>query len=253
MLLQERRKRILELIETQGRVTVPDLCRMFQVSEMTIRRDLREMDRDGLLRRVHGGAVSGRGRGFEPPLLTRSMSRKEQKQRIGRKAAEMIFEGDTIALDVGTTTLEIARALNSRHNLTIVTASLPIANELAGRADIRLILAGGIVRPGELSMIGHIAEQSFRDFFFDKVFLGVGGISLEAGLTEYNLEDAQVKKAMIRGAQQVIVVSDSSKFGRTAFAFVSPLSEVDIIITDDELDSGFRVQLEKVGIKVITV
>jgi DeoR/GlpR family transcriptional regulator of sugar metabolism len=252
MLAQERRQKILELVETQGRVTVPELCQMFNVSEMTIRRDLRELDRDGFLRRVHGGAVSGRGRGFEPPLLARLAARKEQKQRIGRKAAELIFEGDTIALDVGTTTLEVARALETRHNLTVVTASLPIANELAGRADIRLILTGGIVRPGELSMVGHIAEQTFRDFFFDKVFLGVGAISFEAGLTEYNLEDAQVKKAMIKASRQVIVVCDSSKFGRTAFSFVSPLSAVDIIITDDELDKGFQSQLEKAGIKVIT-
>jgi DeoR/GlpR family transcriptional regulator of sugar metabolism len=154
---------------------------------MTIRRDLRELDREGLLRRVHGGAISNLGRSYEPPYQIRTTRQIEAKRAIGRKAAEMIFDGDSLALDVGTTTLEVVRFLHGKRNLTILTASLPIANEIASSlsltADVRLILTGGIVRAGELSMVGHIAEETYRSLRVDKAFIGIGGLNLESGLT----------------------------------------------------------------------
>jgi DeoR/GlpR family transcriptional regulator of sugar metabolism len=168
-----------------------------------------------------------------------------------------VLDGDSLALDVGTTTLEIARALDGKRNLTLLTASLPIANEVVSRlsltADVRLILTGGIVRSGELSMVGAIPVRTYADFHVDKAFVGVGGISLEDGLTEYNLEDALVKQALLRNARQRIVVADSSKFGRTTFTAVAPLRQVDTVVTDSGLEPALRQALEAQGIEVLIV
>lgn len=251
----DRRRKIVEIVQQAGSKSVLELCEIFDVSEMTIRRDLRDLDREGSLRRVHGGAVSNLGRSYEPPYTIRSTRNAAHKEAIGRKAAELIIDGDSVALDVGTTTLEIARSLIGRHNLTILTASLPIANEIVSKlsltSDVRLILAGGIVRPGELSMIGNIASNTFSSFHVDKAFIGVGGISFKAGLTEYNIEDAQVKQPLIRNASQRIVVADSSKIGQTTFTTVAPLSIVDMIITDSGITPENLKALQEIGIEVL--
>lgn len=253
----DRRRMIVELVQESGSKTVAELCSLFDVSEMTIRRDLRDLDREGVIRRVHGGAVSSLGRSYEPPYTIRSTRNAEIKRAIGRKAAELIVDGDSIALDVGTTTLEIAQALQGKHNLTIITASLSIANEIVSNlsltSEVRLILTGGIVRSGELSMIGNIAAQTYADFHVDKAFIGVGGISEEDGLTEYNLEDAIVKKPMIQNAQQRIVVADSTKIGRTTFTSFAPLSMVDTLITDSQIPAEALSKFEELGIEVMVV
>jgi DeoR/GlpR family transcriptional regulator of sugar metabolism len=251
----ERRRKIIEIVQESGSMSVSELCELFDVSEMTIRRDLRDLDKEGALRRVHGGAVSNLGRSYEPPFTVRTTRNAESKAAIGRKAAALIMDGDSVALDVGTTTLEIARALQNCHNLTIITASLPIANEIVSRlslhSDVRLILTGGIVRPGELSMIGNIAWNTYSDFHVDKAFIGVGGIDLEDGLTEYNLEDALVKKPMIKNASERIVVADSSKISQTTFTSIAPLSLIDVIITDSEVQSAIVESLRGQGIEVL--
>lgn len=253
----DRRTKIIEIVQQSGSMTVAELCDLFDVSEMTIRRDLRDLDREGVLRRVHGGAVSSLGRSYEPPYTVRSTRNAEIKRAIGLKAAELIVDGDSIALDVGTTTLEITQALQGKHNLTIITASLPIANEIVSNlsltSEVRLILTGGIIRSGELSMIGNIAAQTYADFHVDKAFIGVGGISEEDGLTEYNLEDAIVKKPMIQNAQQRIVVADSTKIGRTTFTAFAPLSMVDTLITDSKIPAEALSRLEALGIEVLVV
>ena len=253
MLAEERRQHILMLLDQKGAITVAELCERFGVSEMTVRRDLAALERRGLLRRVHGGAVSARGRSYEPPFLVRSGQRVAEKQRIAEAAVRLIHDGDSIALDVGTTTLEIAKRLEGVRNLTIVTPSLHIANVLANVPQNRLILTGGILRPGELSLVGHLAERVFQDLYVDKLFLGIGGLDLEAGLTEYNLEDAQVKRAMLRSAKECIVVTDSSKLGRVAFAAVAPIAAMDTLITDTEADPALVARLEEMGVRVIVV
>ncbi|MDQ7030991.1 MAG: DeoR/GlpR family DNA-binding transcription regulator [Ardenticatenia bacterium] len=253
MLAEERHQQILVLLEEKGAVTVAELCEQFGVSEMTVRRDLAALERKGLLRRVHGGAVSARGRSYEPPFLVRSGRHAREKQRIAEAALSLIHDGDSIALDVGTTTLEIARRLRDVRNLTIVTPSLHIANVLADTPHNRIILTGGILRPGELSLVGPFAERIFAELYVDKLFLGIGGLDLEAGLTEYNLEDAQVKRAMLRSAKECIVVTDSSKLGQVAFAFVAPVSAMHTLITDDGADPEVVAQLEEEGVNVMQV
>jgi len=251
MLATERQQLILDLLAERGSVIVTDLVARFDVSEMTIRRDLDLLERKGLLRRVHGGAVLDRGRSYEPPFLARSAEFQEQKARIGKAAADLVKNGDSITLDVGTTTLEVARGLMGKNNLTIITPCFQIAAVLAETPGIRLILTGGILRPGELSLVGHLAERVFQEFFTDRLFLGAAGVDFDAGLTEYNLEDTLVKKAMLRSAKEIILVVDSSKFNKVAFTAIAPLSTVDRIVTDSGLDPAVRARLRDENIEVL--
>lgn len=250
MLLEERHQTIINLLESESSVRVADLRDRFDVSEMTIRRDLYMLERKGLLRRVHGGAVNTRGRSYEPPYLSRAALNREAKERIGQAAANLVQDGDSITLDVGTTTLEMAHHLQSKNNLTLVTPSLHIAYTLSQHPNIRLILTGGILRPGELSLVGNMSERTFDDFFVDKLFLGIGGIDISAGLTEFNLEDALVKKAMVNSAKEIVVLADSSKFEQIAFAYVAPIGVIDHIVTDTSLDQNILSMLESQNINV---
>ena len=251
MLSEERRNAILQMLDERDSVSVAELVDRFTVSEMTVRRDLYELEKIGLLRRVHGGAINGRGRSFEPPLISRSATRRVEKERIGRLAASLVSTGDSIILDVGTTTLEVARHLTGQPNISIITPSFDIAGLLADQPSIRLVVTGGILRPGERSLIGSLAEQAFASFYVDKLFLGIGAIDFEAGLTEFSLEDAPVKKAMLRSAKETIVVADASKFNRIAFAAVAPLKVVDRVVTDSSLDPAIQKRLEEMGIVVL--
>jgi len=251
----ERQNKIVEFVLENGRVDIPEICEMFEVSEMTARRDLNELDRHGLLRRVHGGAIANLGRSYEPPFQTRSVKNQAAKTAIGLKAAELIYDGDSIALDVGTTTLEIVPGLRGKRNLTIVTSCLQIAakivDQISLEIDARLVLTGGIIRPRELSMIGPIPEQVYQELHVDKAFIGIGGISLDDGLTEYNLEDTQIKKIMMRNAREKIVVADGAKFGVTTFASVASLTAVDKIVTDKFAPPDIIEQIRKLGVEVI--
>lgn len=251
MISDLRYKKIIEKLESDGTVTVADLVREFDVSEMTIRRDLDTLENRGLLRRVHGGAVSQRGRSYEPPFMSRATENTDAKKRIGQAAAATIQNGDSITLDVGTTTLELARNLHTKQDLTVITPSLQIANELINHPGIRLILTGGILRTGEFSMVGHLAERIFADFFVDKLFLGAGAVNLKEGISEFNIEDTLVKRAMLRNAKKVYLVADSSKFGQVAFTSIIPISSVHSVITDTDLDPRTISDLRKEGIEVI--
>ena len=251
MLSEERHQIILNILENQGSVLVTDLVSQFDVSEMTIRRDLDVLERKGLLRRVHGGAVSDRGRSYEPPFLSRSTTHQEEKERIGKMAAELVRSGDSITLDVGTTTLEVARHLAEKQNLTIITPCFQIASLLCENPSIRLILTGGILRHSELSMVGHLAERVFDEFYVDKLFLAAAGVDFDSGLTEYNLEDTLVKQAMIRTAKQVILVTDSSKFNRVAFTAIAPIDVIDTVVTDRSVAPSIVSKLKDLDIDVI--
>jgi len=232
--LEQRQKQIIDQIEQRGSVNVLELAETFGVSDMTIRRDLIELEKVGLIRRIHGGAVSARGRSYEPPLALRNMENKEIKQVLGKYASGMVAEGDSIALDVGSTTYEIANNLRETRNITVVTPSIPIASLFFDRSDVRLIMPGGVVRPGETSMIGDIARRSLEYLFVDRLFLGVGAVDSQIGLTEYNMDDAAVKQTMIKTAKEVVVVADSSKFQKIAFTFIADFKSIHHFITNQE-------------------
>lgn len=255
MIPLERQRRITEKVLEAGQISIAEIIDLFRVSEITARRDLNELDRQGLLRRVHGGAIANLGRSYEPHYQTRAVKNKAEKVIIGLKAAEQVFDGDSIALDVGTTTLEIVRGLHDKRNLTIVTSSIQIANEviatLSLETNVRLILAGGVVRARELSMIGMLAERTVRELHVDKAFIGIGGISLSDGLTEFNMEDARMKQVLIESAQEKFVVADSAKFGKTTFTTVGPISAVDAIVTDANAPRDQVEKIKALGVRVI--
>jgi DeoR/GlpR family transcriptional regulator of sugar metabolism len=229
---ENRKAHIVERISAGESISVAGLAETLGVSEMTIRRDLAELEKEGLLKRVHGGAVSSFGRSYEPPYALRHGQAIDAKQRIARLAADMVVEGDSVALDVGSTVFEVARLLSRRRGLTVVTPSVRVLNLFLRNKEVRTIVTGGMLRNGEESLVGDLAAHAFRDLFVDKLFLGIGGIDAENGLTEYNWDDTLVKRAMIRSAKEVIVVADASKFDRTAFAHVADIGDIHVLVTD---------------------
>lgn len=251
MLAQERRQHIFKAVEASGVASVRDLAQRFDVSMITVMRDLQELEQEGLIRRVHGGAISVRGASYEPPFSAREAQFSEEKQRIALKAVEIVSDGDSLILDVGTTTLEIARALKGKRNLTVVVTNLRAALELASQPAIQVLMIGGKLRSSELSVVGHLAEQTLRTLHADKAFIGVGGITPESGLTEFNFDEVGVKRAMIERARQVIVVTDHTKFGKAMLTQVAPLSVIDLLITGSELDEIHRREIEDAGVKLL--
>jgi DeoR/GlpR family transcriptional regulator of sugar metabolism len=222
----------LAVLAEHGRLEVGDLARRLAVSDMTVRRDLEELERQGLLRRVHGGAVPAVSRSYEPPFPVRAERATEAKRAIAAETVSLFGDGDTILLDVGTTTLEVAHALQGRANLTVLTPSLPVANLLADEVGIRLICLGGVARPSERSLVGSLAVTALRQFYVDVCVLGVGGLDAEAGLTEFNLDDAEIKRAALERSRRLVVTADASKLGTVAFAAVAPASRIDVLVTD---------------------
>jgi DeoR/GlpR family transcriptional regulator of sugar metabolism len=220
---------------------------------MTIRRDLEELEEQGVARRIRGGAIATISRSYEPPLAMRATEELAAKRAIAAAAAEFIDFGETAILDVGTTTLELARCLRWRGGLTIVTPSIRAASELVADPNIRVILTGGVVRPGELSLIGDLCESTFDEFNCDVFFLGVGGIHADKGLTEYNLDDTRVKRAAMRAASRKVALADHSKLDRVCLATIGALDEIDVLITDAEPDHQLLDVLRDRGVQVVCV
>ncbi len=251
MLPQQRRQKILELLQEEGAARVKGLSEVFGVSEPTIRQDLERLEAEGLVGREHGGAFL---KSVPDQVRTMSLQHTEnmaKKTIIGRKAAEYICDGDSVILDSGTTTTEVARSLEQKSNLRIITDSLNIALLLGGRSDFVLMVTGGEFKAPTLSVTGDKAARFFDQIHVDKLFLAVGGISLEAGLTYPGFNDIPVKTAMMASAAKVFVVADSTKLGKTSFAALGGLDKVDYIITDSEVEPDFQQKLEDLGIKVV--
>jgi DeoR/GlpR family transcriptional regulator of sugar metabolism len=209
------------------------------------------LEKEGAIRRVHGGAVSARGRSYEPIYPMRASVMQAEKESIGRLAAELVADGDSIALDIGTTTLEIARNLTNRRNLTVLTPSLHIANLFLGQSDIRLVVTGGIARPVEGSLIGELARYAFKRLYVDRLFLGVACLDAAYGLSEYNWDDALIKQAMIASAKEVVVVADSSKFGKVAFAHVADFTQIHRLVTDRTPPAAVMERLLETNVSVL--
>jgi DeoR family fructose operon transcriptional repressor len=247
---EQRKALILERIASGELIAVADVAESMRVSEMTIRRDFSDLEKEGHLKRVHGGAVGSHGRSYEPPMAWRESQAVDAKRSIAKAAAECVVEGDSIALDVGSTCHEVARQLAARRGLTVVTASVRVITTLMANKDIRLIVAGGVLRHGEESLVGELPQQAFQGLFVDKLFLGGGGLDARAGLTEYNWDDALVKKVMIRSAKQVILVVDATKFDRIAFAKVADLKSIHMIITNKTPTGNLASRLKEANVAV---
>lgn len=249
----QRKMEILTTIESRDAVSTIDLAHQFDVSVVTITRDLQELEEKGLILRIHGGATSIRGGGYEHPFLTRESHNLEEKRRIAAAAFETIREGDSIMLDVGTTIFELAQLMKTRTKITVIVTSLPMAQTLSTQPGIELIIIGGKFRSSEFSMVGHIAESELRNFYVDKAFLGAAGIHPKMGITEFSVEQAGTKKVMIEQARQRIVLSDHSKFGKIRLASVCPISSVDIILTDTGLTPDVAEKYSHLNVKLVTV
>jgi DeoR family transcriptional regulator of aga operon len=248
-----RRARILDEIDSGGQVSVSDLSRTFSVSEVTIRNDLAQLERQNMLIRARGGAIKIRLRniGVDSPLSDKMREHYREKQQIGQAAAKLISDGDTIILDSGTTTAEIAKNLGQFRDLTIITNALNVANILAENYDFNVFMPGGFLRKKSLSLVGVIAEENITRYYCDKLFLGVDGIDVKHGLSTPNVEEAHVNSIMTDIAKKVIVVTDSSKFFRRKFAFISPISKINTLVTDSGITAQDKQMLEQAGIEVI--
>ncbi|WP_018131822.1 DeoR/GlpR family DNA-binding transcription regulator [Effusibacillus pohliae] len=247
---EERKTKIVEYVQAHSRASVQELSQLFEVSEATIRRDLKELEEAKLLRRAHGGAISLQSVNFEPTYGEKEDQFLKEKQAIARRAAEMIEAGDTILLDSGTTTYHLAKELKTFSRLTVVTNSLMIGQELRDAAGIEVILTGGSLRRETLAMVGPFAEQSLIRIRVDKAFVGTNALHPAEGLTTPNLLEAAVKRKMIEAAKTVILLTDHSKIGKVAFAKVADLQEIDKIVIDDAVPAGVVDQLERLGVDV---
>jgi DeoR/GlpR family transcriptional regulator of sugar metabolism len=245
----ERHQVIVERLRAADRVSVQELVEATAASDMTVRRDLDYLAAQGVLKRVHGGAVSSMPSGVEPPYSLRVQAAIAAKQAIARAAVEHLRDGETIVLDSGTTSLEVARLLHDRA-LTVMPLSLQIAAELADAPRIRLLVPGGEARKGELSLVGPLTVASLRALRFDVAVLSPCAFSLEAGLTAFDLGDAEVKQAALSVAGRSLVLADSSKWDRAALAHVCDAERPDLIITDDSAPEDQRTVLTQRGVLV---
>lgn len=251
MYATERQQEILDRARRDGRVEVKELAESLDVTPETVRRDLTALERRALLRRVHGGAIPVERLGIEPAVSDREGRMAGQKERIAKAALDEVPEGGAIILDAGTTTIRLAEMLPTDRELTVVTHGLPVAMVLATRSNITLHLLGGTVRGRTLAAVGPWAERAMQDVFADVAFLGTNGITAERGLTTPDLAEAGVKRALVAAARRTVVLTDHTKFGRADFAQVVPLSAVDTVITDLDLDPDLADEVEAAGPRVV--
>jgi len=249
----ERQKQILTRLNKQGSLSVSEIVEQFSISEATARRDLGTLALQGKAQRVYGGAVASEQSPPELPILQRQKEQADEKRRIGRTAAGLVADGETIFLGSGTTVLEVAHNLRNRVNLTVVTNSLPVLNSLAGLDGITVILLGGMLRRTELSFIGHISDLALAEVHADKVIMGTRGISLEHGLTNDFLPETLTDRAILKIASQIIIAADHTKINRMSSAFLAPLSSINKLVTDKGTPRGFVAALRKRNIAVLQV
>ena len=245
MLPTQRRQAILAEVRQAKAVSADELARRFGVSLETIRRDLRGLRDQGLLERVYGGALSVRS--TEGTFAARSTLHSDRKLAIARLAATLVGPEDTIVIDVGTTALEVARALPASFRGRVLTNSVPAAMELAAREEVELLLCGGQVRTGDAACSGAHAESFFAEFYADKAFLGSGGVHTQAGLTDYHPPEVITRRTIIAHSTASYVLADSSKLGAIAVHRVCPLSRVTAVLTDHEASTEATAALTRAG------
>jgi DeoR/GlpR family transcriptional regulator of sugar metabolism len=246
-----QQEEIHQFIVAKKVVTVDDLCNKFSSSEATIRRILKDLSDRGLITRKRGGASYIPPTIPEPPVFLRISELPAQKEAIARIAGETVVDGDTVFLGSGSTVLAVAQQLKQRNNLTIISNSLPIINLFSNIPNISVVILGGLLRNSELSMLGYLTEQAIRELRADKVIIGIRAIDPHSGLANDYLPETITDRTIVQMSKKVIVVADHTKFGKIATSFVAPLSSIDTIITDWEVNRDFVRQIEEYGVKVI--
>jgi len=247
----QRRKEILELLNNEGEVFVENLSTRFQVSEVTIRKDLELLEKNNLLLRARGGAIRLKsGVGVDYRISEKHRLHYHEKSVIGKLAAGMVRNGDTIILDSGTTTLEMANHLSREIEATVITNALNIATALSGHPFVNLIVPGGSLRKNSLSLVGPLAEKTMRNFHIDKAFLGIDGIDARSGFYTPNIEEAHLNRIMIEISEESILLSDSSKFLRKSLNLVCGPGDIDALVTDEGISTADKKLLEDAGVTV---
>ena len=255
LLVEERRRLIVELVEKQGRATVEELATRFGTSTVTIRADLDALARSSAIARSHGGALPMAAATHDTPLNIKETRWHAQKLRIGEAAAKMIRDGETIILDSGSTTVEIARQI--RHmkfeSLTVITNALNIAMELSGLPQIRVMMLGGLLRQTSYSLVGPDAEQALAKLSADRLFLGVDGLDPNVGVTTPDPLEAALNALMIRVSRQTIAVLDASKLGQRSLSVITPVKNLDTVISDNSAPAETVEALRAAGVQVVLV
>ena len=235
MLAIERRRKIISILEERNSVLVPELSKIFSVTEETVRRDLEKLEADGFLKRTYGGAVINDSMNAELPLKVREVTNIEGKQAIGIKVAEYIKDGHTIMLDSSTTALQVAERIKDKRRITVITNSVKVVSELSNAKNCKVISTGGTLRGNAMSFVGHLTEESIRNFNVDIAIICCKGLDTEKGITESNDMEAEVKKAMLLAADKTFLVADYTKFNKVSFIKMLKLENVDMIFTDKKL------------------
>lgn len=249
-LAARRRQRLVALVEARGSARLEELSAALGVSQATIRRDLNAAGAAGRLRRVHGGAVAIDHRLDEPQFDVKAVAAAAEKDRIAAAAVRLLDPGDTVYLDSGSTVLAAARLLHGWDRLTVVTNSLPVANELVGRGP-RLILLGGELRATSQAIVGPLTRHLLEEIHVDRAFMGTFALSLEDGLTTTDASEAYTKRLVLTRAREVILLADSSKIGTRSFVGAGRLSEVDVVVTDAGIDERSARALARRGIRLV--
>ncbi|WP_050184414.1 DeoR/GlpR family DNA-binding transcription regulator [Domibacillus robiginosus] len=252
MLVAERQQKIVELVNERSSIRVTELSDIFSVTEETIRRDLEKLEKESKLLRSHGGAVSVQEDEAEIHVSEREITNVKEKKAIAYEAAKRIVEGDRIMLDASTTAWEMAKILPNMP-LTVITNSIKVVMELSKKEKIEVISTGGMLLPKSLSYVGPLAERSLEMYHVNKVFLSCKGIHLEEGLSDSNEGQALLKKKMIERSDEIILMADSSKFGKRAFSLIVPPGKVNEVITDKEIDEVSQQVLKERNVKLTIV
>jgi DeoR family fructose operon transcriptional repressor len=251
MYAEERQQRIIERTRAEGRAEVTALADLLGVTAETIRRDLTVLERHGVLRRVHGGAIPVDRLRFETALDTRDALRRGEKERIAAAALEELGDASSILLDAGSTTARLAALLPRDRELTVVTDSLSIASELAPRTNVTLMMLGGRVRGRTLAAVGDWTVRALRELVVDIAVLGTNGVSVARGLTTPDPEEAAVKRAMLAAGRHVVAVADHTKLGDDQFARFGGLDELDVLVTDTGVDEDTAREIAAAGPRVV--
>jgi DeoR/GlpR family transcriptional regulator of sugar metabolism len=251
---EERQHQIGRLVVELGRVRVGDLVGRFGVSGVTIRKDLDVLERQGRVVRTHGGAVSPSGAGMERAFDVRERLQRAEKEAIGRAAASMVADGESIALDASTTAYAMARRLRARGgwlHLTVITNGLRIALELAGVAGVTVVMPGGFIRPEALSLVGPLGEGLLERVNVQRAFLGATGFSVEAGLCDGTEEEAQIKRLLVAAATETVGLVDHTKWSRRSLATFCPTSSLTAVVTDAPGPAGMAEALRSAGVRLV--
>lgn len=251
--IEERKQDIVEMVNRIGKVTCAELCKKFQVSQATIRNDLNNLGKLGLLTRTHGGAIIAHGirAGYEQTTTEKESRNMARKQAIARKALQFVNSGDVIALDSGTTTMELAKLLNNIKGITVITNDVKIALYLNQNSSAEVVLLGGVVRHDFHCTTGKLALEGLDNLYIDTVFLAANGLSLTRGFSTPRMEQAEVKRKMVQSARRIVALADGSKTSNEAFVAFAGVKEVDTLITDASIGEEFVAKAEEIGMRVI--